>query len=662
MEIEISGSSSPISCEVLGIEDNYARDDCESRRKLEFKDDDDFFNTDVPIKEEGEQDVLLNSLDATSDINLLHSQIPHEAIPKLDMKFKTEEAAYEFYNAYAYKVGFSVRRSKEYKDKSGMLVTLIFCCSCEGKRGKDKRDSIIKSHRPETRFGCLAQKKIKYCRQTKQYYVAEFNPVHNHAVCTPSKTHLHKSHRKLSVAQAVELDMGNDYGIGPKATVEFMARQAGGRENLGFIPQDYKNYLRSKRTVQMKRGDTGGVLEYLQKMQLEDPNFFYAIQVDEDDLITNIFWADAKMMADYAHFGDVVSFDTTYRKNKDGRPFAMFVGVNHHKQTVVFGAALLYSESADSFIWLFDIFAKAMGGKTPKTILTDQDAAMAKALAAQWPETIHRLCIWHIYQNAASKLSGAFARFKDFSKDFSECIYDYEDEDEFINAWNAMLERYNLQDNDWLKRMFNQKEKWALVYGRQTFCADMTTTQRSESMNSVLKRYASYKHDLLQFFHHFQRLVDDRRYEELKADFRATQSTPSLSFPVEMLKHAASMYTPDVFVLFQRELSKAHDCNLKKFGESGTVTKYDVSPYGKDDQHHLVTFDSSADMVLCSCKKFEFVGLLCSHALKVLCHNNVMRIPEKYILKRWTKNAKSGSTGTCARTSLIEDPKAMMGR
>ncbi|XP_058217333.1 uncharacterized protein LOC131328404 [Rhododendron vialii] len=194
MEIEISGSFSPISCEVLDIDGNYARDDCESRRKLEFKDDDDFFNTAVPIEEEGEQDVLHNSLDATSDINLLHSQIPNEAIPKLDMKFKTEEAAYEFYNAYVYKVGFSM-----------------------------------------------------------------------HRICTPSKTHLHKSHRKLSVAQAAELDMANDCGIAPKATIEFMARQAGGRENLGFILQDYKNYLRSKRIVQMKIGDTGGVLEYLQK-------------------------------------------------------------------------------------------------------------------------------------------------------------------------------------------------------------------------------------------------------------------------------------------------------------------------------------------------------------------------------------------------------------
>ncbi|XP_057478205.1 protein FAR1-RELATED SEQUENCE 9-like [Actinidia eriantha] len=484
MEIEINGSSSPMSCEVLDI----GRDESRCRRKLEFEIDDDS-NMDLPIEDEGEEDESLNSVQATSDINLVHSKIPNEAIPKLGMKFLTEEAAYQFYNTYAYKVGFSV---------------------------------------------------------------------------------------------------------------------------------------------------------------------------DEDDLITNIFWADAKMMADYANFGDVVCFDTTYRKNKDGRPFAMFVGVNHHKQTTIFGAALLYDETADSFMWLFDTFAKAMCENTPKTILTDQDAAMAKALFARWPGTVHRLCVWHIYQNAATNLSGVFARFKDFSKDFSECIYDYEDEADFIEVWNVMLVKYNLQENDWLRRMFNMKEKWALVYGRQTFCADLTTTQQSESMNSALKRYASYNNDLLRFFQNFQRLVDNHRNEELNADFRANQSTPHLSFPVQILKHAASIYTPDVFELFQRELSKAHDCCLQQCGENGTVTKYEITPFRKH-HHHVVTYDSSEELVSCSCKKFEFGGILCSHALKVLSSNNIMKIPNRYILKRWTKNAKSGSIESTCVSTPVEDPKVMMG-
>ena len=139
---------------------------------------------------------------------------------------------------------------------------------------------------------------------------------------------------------------------------------------------------------------------------------------------------------------------------------------------------MLYDETTSTFTWLFGTFARAMSGKQPKTILTDQDAAMAKALALKWPETSHRLCIWQIYQNAVIHLSGVFSHFASFSKGFSSCIYDYEEEDEFLLAWQEMLEKYGLQTNEWMERLFKIREKWALVYGRQTFCADLMTTQK----------------------------------------------------------------------------------------------------------------------------------------------------------------------------------------
>ena len=77
----------------------------------------------------------------------------------------------------------------------------------------------------------------------------------------------------------------------------------------------------------MKSGDTGGLLEYLQRMQSEDLNFSYAIQVVLDDLITNIFWANGRMKLDYEYFGDVVCFDTTYKKKikKVGRLHCLLV-------------------------------------------------------------------------------------------------------------------------------------------------------------------------------------------------------------------------------------------------------------------------------------------------------------------------------------------------
>ncbi|XP_027169197.1 protein FAR-RED IMPAIRED RESPONSE 1-like [Coffea eugenioides] len=543
------------------------------------------------------------------------------------MEFDTEVAAGNFYQKYAKTSGFGTRLSKGHKDKnSDMMLDRVFCCSHEGKRPKDKRNMVVKCPRAETRCDCGARMKIS-CRQAEKYRVVQFVAQHNHELSTPSKTHLFRSHRHMTMAHEAEIDMARSCGIAPKQSIELMSKQVGGRENLGFIRDDLKNYLRSKRSIPMMQGDTGGVLEYLQRMQLEDPNFYYAIQVDEDDLITNIFWADAKMRTDFTHFGDVVCFDTTYRKHKDGRPIALFVGVNHHKQTIVFGGALLYDETIGTFEWLFDTFAKAMMGKIPRTILTDQDGRMATALASQWPT--------------------------------NHCIYDYENENDFLEGWSEMLKMYCLEDNKWLKKMFDIKEKWALVYGRETFCADMTTTQRSESMNSVIKKYVSYKHDLLEFFEHFQRLLDDRRYDESVTDFRGNQSTPAVTFPCKILQHAASVYTHEVYERFKDELCKGIDCKWEVDGELGKQVIYRVTPYGKTS-HHLVTYDSSKNSISCSCKKFEFAGFLCSHALKILMTLNIVTIPDAYILKRWTKAAKIGNVCVSSESSQEMESKAKL--
>ncbi len=165
------------------------------------------------------------------------------------------------------------------------------------------------------------------------------------------------------------------------------------------------------------------------------------------------------MKLDYESFGDDVCFNTTYRKNKYGTPFVMFVGVNHYKQSIIFGIALLYDETSEAFMWIFDSFVKVMSGKKLKIILTDKDVAMAKALNSQQPKTNHRLCVWHIYQNAAKHLSYVLENFSTFAKDFSSCVYNHDEEEDLLNAWHMILEKYGLQDNAWLKKQFKLKEK-----------------------------------------------------------------------------------------------------------------------------------------------------------------------------------------------------------
>ena len=64
---------------------------------------------------------------------------------------------------------------------------------------------------------------------------------------------------------------------------------AEGHEILGFLDANYKNYIHSKRMMALKKGDGRVVMDCCHKMQLEDPSYFYAMHLDDEALIMNIF-------------------------------------------------------------------------------------------------------------------------------------------------------------------------------------------------------------------------------------------------------------------------------------------------------------------------------------------------------------------------------------
>jgi hypothetical protein len=82
--------------------------------------------------------------------------------------------------------------------------------------------------------------------------------------------------------------------------------------------------------------------------------------------LANIFLVDAKMIVDYAHFGDAITFDTTFGTNKKSRPFCVFVGFNHFRETIIFCATLMYDETFEYFLWFFIPFSKHIMESNPK--------------------------------------------------------------------------------------------------------------------------------------------------------------------------------------------------------------------------------------------------------------------------------------------------------
>ncbi|KAJ6369113.1 hypothetical protein OIU78_001476 [Salix suchowensis] len=108
-----------------------------------------------------------------------------------------------------------------------------------------------------------------------------------------------------------------------------------------------------------------------------------------------------------------------------------------------------------------------------------------------------------------------------------------------------------------------------------------------------------------------------------------------------MEKQASGLYTRKLFVRFQEELVGTLTFMASKAEDDGESITYQVSKFGEDHKAYHVKFNVLEMKATCSCQMFEFSGLLCRHVLTVFRVTNVLTLPSRYILKRWTRNAKS---------------------
>jgi zinc finger SWIM domain-containing protein 3 len=146
-------------------------------------------------------------------------------------------------------------------------------------------------------------------QQAETYIVSALVLGHNHNLYLPETSHLMASQRKILELQDLKIEMTNASGIRPKAAHELANWQVGGSFNLSYTRRDHKNYLRTKRQREMAYGQSRSMLKYFQDKIVENHPFQYVLQMDYEEKIANIFWADAKMIVDYAHFGDVITFE-----------------------------------------------------------------------------------------------------------------------------------------------------------------------------------------------------------------------------------------------------------------------------------------------------------------------------------------------------------------
>ncbi|XP_039840955.1 protein FAR1-RELATED SEQUENCE 5-like [Panicum virgatum] len=313
--------------------------------------------------------------------------------------------------------GFSIRidTSRESK-KANEKTKYIYVCQKAGVNKKEKvaddgpitEKKIVRQRRKDyvDRMHCPARMIV---RKTSpgHWEVVNFEREHNHERLRKfSLTKYMKSHRDIPAEEKEFIKLLHGCCITTTRAYQIMVELCGGIENCPYTEGDAKN-LRVEYRAEYRGKDVKATLEYFEELKKEDPEFYYSYTLDEFDRVENLFWVDGAARRAYELYSDCLSFDTTYLTNAYNMPCAPFKGIDRNGITIQLGCGFLRNEKTEGFVWLFTKFKKAMDGKDPANIITDQDIAMKAAIGEVFVSSVHRNCRWHIMENAR-KTMGAF--------------------------------------------------------------------------------------------------------------------------------------------------------------------------------------------------------------------------------------------------------------
>jgi hypothetical protein len=118
-----------------------------------------------------------------------------------------------------------------------------------------------------------------------------------------------------------------------------------------------------------------------------------------------------------------------------------------------------------------------------------------------------------------------------------------------------------------------------------------------------------------------------------------------------ILQQASHIFTIRAYRTFEEGYKKSESCRQVLLSgtetSSGNEYKYHVFQKRHPELPEFafnVSFRDTDIFISCECKDFEESGFLCCHALRILNIHCVQELPDKYFLKRWTRQSKPQTT------------------
>ncbi|KAJ1415156.1 MULE transposase domain [Sesbania bispinosa] len=128
---------------------------------------------------------------------------------------------------------------------------------------------------------------------------------------------------------------------------------------------------------------------------------------------------------------------------------------------------------------------EVMFNKVPKAVVTDGDGAMREAIRSVFPDSLHRLCSWHLHQNACENVKNL-----KFLEDFKKLIYANFTPEKFEQEWVHVIEKHGLSNNKWVRKI-----KWKGKMGLRAHNQDMFQVSTRDQLQTVEEDESSVESD-----------------------------------------------------------------------------------------------------------------------------------------------------------------------
>ena len=98
-----------------------------------------------------------------------------------------------------------------------------------------------------------------------------------------------------------------------------------------------------------------------------------------------------------------------------------------------------------------------------------------------------------------------------------------------------------------------QHEKWVSAYLRRKFCAKMSTTQRSESMNKFFIDYVRSSTTISDFVYQYKQLLNAHYLKEKENDVKTKKFSANFENMLQDgSRNGKSLYKKDVYEILRR--------------------------------------------------------------------------------------------------------------